>query len=147
VIPEPDEDSTDLMRAVLALGRALRRARGSDGVSLACISILATLRRLGPLPAAQLAAEERLAPQSLTRHLGDLLERGYILREKSPLDGRQMLVLATEPGLSALRRDFLARRKWLKQVMDAALSRDERDALMQASALLNKLSRYHDGTS
>jgi DNA-binding MarR family transcriptional regulator len=77
---ETEQASTDLMRAVLSLGRALRRARAEHGVSLPCISILATLRRLGPLPAAHLAAEERLAPQSLTRHLNDLLERGYISR-------------------------------------------------------------------
>ncbi len=141
-IQHTEEDSTDLMRAVLALSRALRRARAADGVSLPCISILATLKRMGALPAARLAAEERLAPQSLTRHLSDLLERGYIVREKSPLDGRQLLVVATEPGLTALRRDFVARRRWLKQAMDAALSREERDILVRASELLLKLSRY-----
>lgn len=141
---ETEQASADLMRAVLSLGRALRRARAEDGVSLPGISILATLRRLGPLPAAHLAAEERLAPQSLTRHLNDLLERGYISRERNPLDKRHMLVLPTEPGLTALKRDFSARRRWLKKAMDAALSRDECVALMQASDLLHKLSRYQD---
>ena len=141
---ETEQASIELMRAVLSLGRALRAARAPGGVSLPCISILATLRRLGPLPAAHLAAEERLAPQSLTRHLGDLLERGYILREKSPLDGRQVLVLATESGLTALEHDFRSRRRWLKRAMDAALSRDERALLMEASELLLKLSRHQD---
>jgi DNA-binding MarR family transcriptional regulator len=137
-----DHASTELMRAVLSLGRAMRRARIEDGPGLAAVAILSTLKRLGPLPASHLAAEERLAPQSLTRVLDDLVQRGYIERERGFPDRRQVMVSATQAGLDALRRDFLARRRWLKKAMEATLTAEQQSDLLRASGLLKALADY-----
>ena len=61
------DDVAALIRAVLAFGRRLRSERASGGVTSSAASMLNTLHMLGPMSARQLASEERLQPQSLTR--------------------------------------------------------------------------------
>lgn len=139
-----ESQSTSLMRAVLALSRAMRSSTPHGGVHLGGLAVLATLRRSGPLPAAQLAAEQRLAPQSLTRLVDDLEKRGYVVRERGPADRRQVIVAPTEAGLVALSTSFRIRRKWLQQAMSAMLNASEQRQLLEAAALLERLAHYQD---
>ena len=130
------------MRAVLALSRAMRSATPHGGIHLGGLAVLATLKRVGPLPAAQLAAEQRIAPQSLTRLIDDLLQRGYVSKERGPVDRRQVIVSPTEAGLAALKANFRMRRQWLQSAMSTMLSQDEQSQLLAATVLLNHLARY-----
>jgi DNA-binding MarR family transcriptional regulator len=141
-MPASESQSTDLMRAVLALSRAMRGATPHGGVQLGGLAILATLKRVGPLPAAHLAAEQRLAPQSVTRLVDDLVQRGYVIKERGPADGRQVIVSATEEGMTALKTNFRMRRKWLQDAMAAMLSETEQQQLLKAATLLDRLARY-----
>src|SRR5437667_428296 len=59
-------------RGVLRLARRMRIERGSQGSGLSGTSLLLSIRRIGPAPAARLAVEEGLKPQSLTRLLAGL---------------------------------------------------------------------------
>ena len=87
---EADKETAPILRAILALGRRLRSARPEGAATLSAISLLGALARLGSMPATQLAVEERLQPQSLTRLVASLEKAGLIERRRSETDRRRV---------------------------------------------------------
>jgi uncharacterized glyoxalase superfamily protein PhnB/DNA-binding MarR family transcriptional regulator len=135
------EDPTALIaRAVLRLGRRLRGARPEASVNLSTLALLTTLHRLGAMPAARLAREERLQPQSLTRLLAAMEADGLIARDLDPGDRRALVISLTREGRAAVTRDIAARRAWLDQTMTMALTAEEREQLAAAAPLMLKVA-------
>jgi DNA-binding MarR family transcriptional regulator len=130
-----------IVYGVLALGRRLRAERPT-GSKLPAISILSALYRLGSMTAGQLANEERLQPQSLTRIIGELEAKGWIVRTRSEIDRREISIALTGRGKRALANDVRARRIWLEGAMAAALTQTERDTLLKASRAMLKLASF-----
>ena len=140
-----DQEALSLLRAILALGRRLRAERPDGAVTLAAVSLLGTLGRLGPMPAVRLAAEERLQPQSLTRIVAGLEEEGLIERRRDPADQRALIVALTETGKTVLAEDLRTRQAWLRDAMFGALSREERATLIAAADPMRKLAFHGHG--
>jgi DNA-binding MarR family transcriptional regulator/uncharacterized glyoxalase superfamily protein PhnB len=143
------ESTAQLLRSVLALGRRLRAARAPGTRALTGLTILGTLYRLGPMFASQLAAEEGLQPQSLTRLLAELERKQLISRKRSDNDGRAQTITLTALGRRRLLDEIGERRAWLKTAMAAELTPDERDIAKSASAVLLKIATHQaiDGPS
>ena len=143
------ESTAQLLRSVLALGRRLRAARVPGTRALTGLTILGTLYRMGPMFASQLAAEEGLQPQSLTRLLAELERKQLISRKRSDTDGRAQTITLTALGRRRLLDEIGERRAWLKTAMAAALTPDERDIAKSASAVLLKIATHQaiDGPS
>ncbi len=129
-----------ILRAALALGRRLRSERPERAVTLSALSLLGALVRSGPMLASELAAAERLQPQSLTRVIARLEEDGLIARRRSQIDGRALVIAVTKAGRDALAEDLRGRRKWLERAMTAVLSPEERDILARAADVMTKLA-------
>ena len=138
-----NEDAALIVRGILSLNRRLRAERPPGSVSLSALGILGTLRRKGPMPAARLAVEENLQPQSLTRLLASLEEDGLIERTTGVTDRREKLVALTEHGRAMLVADIDARSLWLSLAI-ADLEPQERDTLLQAAMLMAKLAERAD---
>jgi len=137
---DSDEPSALIARAVLRLGRRLRAARPDNSVNLSTLALLTTLHRRGPMSAVQLAREEKLQPQSLTRLLAAMTREGLIARETDPADRRAHVIAITREGRGVVARDMAARRAWLDQAMEMALTPEEREQLMAAAPLMLKVS-------
>ena len=137
---EPEDPSALIARAVLRLGRRLRGARPEASVNLSTLALLTALHRLGAMPAARLAREERLQPQSLTRLLAAMEADGLIARETDPADRRALVITLTREGRAVVSRDIAARRAWLDQAMEMALTADERAQLALAAPLMLKIA-------
>lgn len=131
-----------ILKAVLSLGRRLRSQRPHGTPGLSTMSILGTLSRLGPMPAARLAEEEGLQPQSLSRIIAALDASGLIERRRSERDRREILLSVTPAGRRALSDDLAARRAWLKAAVAGTLTEEERQRLAEASELLLRLARF-----
>ncbi len=129
-----------LRRGVMSLARRLRAERAANGMSLAKISVLGHLARRGELTPSTLAAADRLRPQSLTRVLAELETDGLITRTRDAADGRQRRVALTPLGRSMLAADMRQRDEWLAAAMGRSLTGDERDLLVRAAALLERLA-------
>lgn len=129
-----------MLKAVQALGRRLRAERPEGAITLSVLSVLATLNRLGPVPAIRLAAEERLQPQSLTRILAGLEKDGHIARTRNAADRREMTIALTERGRQLLVEDMRARRAWLEEAMAVALDASERELVLAAAEPMLKLA-------
>src|SRR3954465_10976871 len=126
---ESEDPSALVARAVLRLARRLRAARPDQGVNLSTLALLTLLHRRGPMSAVQLAREEKLQPQSLTRLLAAMTTDGLIVRETDPVDRRAHVIQITREGRSVVARDLAARRAWLDQAMEMALTPEEREQL------------------
>jgi DNA-binding MarR family transcriptional regulator len=128
-------------RSTLALARQLRRMRSDHGVSAAKLALLSRLERLGrPMTASDLAQIERLQPQSITRLIADLEEKGLLERTQDPVDRRQFLLAITPRGHDLLAEDAARQNAWLAQKMAEALTPSEREIVGIAARLMDKLS-------
>jgi DNA-binding MarR family transcriptional regulator len=132
--------ATSLRRGTMRLGRRLRMERPERAVTGAELSALGLLYRRGPMSAGDLAWAERVQPQSLTRTLAALEERGEIGRHPDPADRRRSLVSITEAGTEVLLADVGQRDSWLTMAMAEELSPAETQLLMMAGELMERLA-------
>lgn len=102
--------------------------------------MLGHLARKGPMTAGGLAAADRLQPQSVTRVLAELETDGLIARLENPADKRQRVFSISEDGYAALQEDMRHRDEWLASVMGAHLSPAERDVVLRAAGILERLA-------
>jgi DNA-binding MarR family transcriptional regulator len=127
-------------RGVVSLGRRLRLERTAASLTALELSLLGHLHRRGPLTPGDLAAAERIQPQSLTRTLTNLEASRLVWREPDPADGRRSLLAVTESGLVALRREMQHRDSWLAAAMAAHLTSTEIGLLRLAGELMERLA-------
>ena len=138
--------ATSLRRGTMRLGRRLRMERPEHGVASAELSVLGLLHRRGPMSAGELAWAERVQPQSLTRTLAALEERGEVRRQPDPADRRRSVLSITEHGRELLIADVAQRDSWLTMAMAEQLSPAETQLLMMAGELMERLAEA-DGTA
>lgn len=134
------DDTALIVRGVLRLSRRLRSERPASTVSLSVLSLLSTLHRSGPMPAARLAQAERLQPQSLSRMIAQLDRGGLIKRRPGKEDRRTLILEITEAGRRALSHDITARRAWLEGAMRKVLVPGEREMLAHAAVAMLRLA-------
>ncbi|MGW2642789.1 MarR family winged helix-turn-helix transcriptional regulator [Streptomyces sp. NPDC001348] len=143
---EREDSATEIRQGVVRLARRLSAERPEDGLSLNKSSVLAHLRRNGPMSAGALAAADYQQPQSLTRVFAELESDGLISRTRDSRDGRQRVLELTAEGRKALARDMAQRDAWLGGAL-AALTETEQQVLLLASRLMNRLADSPGGRS
>ena len=124
----------------VVLGQLVRRLRVEHRFSLAHGSVLARLDREGPRGTSDLAAAERVRPQSMAQTLTELQADGLVSRRPDPGDGRRALIEITANGRRALEEDRHQREGWLIQAITGGLSEQEQQALARAVPLLRRLA-------
>jgi DNA-binding MarR family transcriptional regulator len=112
------------------IGQLIRRLRAENLFPLNQASVLGRLDREGPCSVADLAAAERLRPQSVAQTVGDLEADALVERRPDPDDRRRALVILTPAGKSQIEADRRAREGWLvrgfEELSDADLAAIER---------------------
>jgi DNA-binding MarR family transcriptional regulator len=129
-----------LRRGTMRLARRLRMERPESGVPLQEISVLAHLNRRGSMTAGEIAAAERVQPQTLTRALAALEGKGAIQRQADPADRRRAALSITPAGLEVLASDMRQRDSWLSLAMAEELTATERRLLYLAGELMEQLA-------
>jgi DNA-binding MarR family transcriptional regulator len=122
------------------VGRLIRRLRAEPGPPIAELSVLGRLDREGPASVSDLAAAERMRPQSMAQTVRELETAGLVSRRPDPADGRRAFVELTPPGLEKLRASRAAREGWLGQTLERELDGDERELLREALVLLQRVA-------
>ena len=134
-------DSTVLAGELrVVLGQLMRRLRAEHGFSLSQGAVLGRLDREGPQSISDLAAAERVRPQSMAQTLGDLEAERLITRSADPNDGRRTLIDLSAAGRRELAADRLHREGWLARAIADELSDAEQEVLARAVELLQRLS-------
>jgi DNA-binding MarR family transcriptional regulator len=135
--PDPALVASDL-RAVL--GQLMRRLRAEHRFPLSQGAVLGRLDREGPQSVSDLAAAERVRPQSMAQTVTDLESDGLVERRPDPLDRRRALVSLTDQGREALEADRRHREGWLAGAIAEDLSGEEQEVLRHAVELLRRLA-------
>lgn len=94
----------DLRVVFSRLRRRLREVYDTRQLTPSQTSVLSRLGKDGDASTSDLAAAERVRPQSMAATLGALDERGLITRRPDPGDGRRRAGLAQRRRLRVLRR-------------------------------------------
>jgi DNA-binding MarR family transcriptional regulator len=127
-------------RLRLAIGHLVRRMRSEHRFPFTQGSVLGRLDREGRKSIGDLAALERVRPQSMTQTIADLEADGLIERRPDPTDGRRSLVELTESGLETLNEDRRHREGRLARRIADDLTPREQRLLADALPLLERLA-------
>ncbi|MET9021753.1 MarR family transcriptional regulator [Actinopolymorpha sp. NPDC004070] len=122
------------------LQRRLRETYDTGGLTPTQTSVLSRLSTEGPASTSDLAAAERVRPQSMAATLAVLDERGLIRRSADPDDGRRQLVSLSKAGSALLADKRRAGEEWLARSLQDQCTEKERQKVIEALALLEKLT-------
>jgi len=122
------------------VGRLVRRLRAEPGPPVAQMTVLARLDRHGPASVSDLAAAERMRPQSMAQTVQELERAGLVSRRPDPGDRRRAFVELTADGRELLRVTRRRREGWLTDALQRELTSEERALLAEAVALLGRVA-------
>jgi DNA-binding MarR family transcriptional regulator len=132
--------ASELRLCVMRLRRRLSNERHPDNPhSMGAMAVLGCLLRNGDLTVGELASHERIQPPSMTRIVNALEEGGDVARRAHETDGRQVVVVLSEPGRATVLADRARRDAWLARRL-RELTPDERDTLRRAAPILERLA-------
>ena len=123
------------------LRRRLRETYDTEGLTPSQTSVLSRLSKDGAASTSDLAAAEGVRHQSMAATLAVLDERGLIARRPDPVDGRRQLVSVSEAGQRFLDDKRRAGEEWLARSLQAHYTEKERQRLLEALTLLERLAK------
>ena len=100
------------------IGQLVRRLRRENLFPMNQASVLGRLDRCGSQSVSDLAAAERVRPQSMAQTVGDLEADELIERKPDPDDRRRALVTITAAGKARIEADRRAREGWLVKAFE-----------------------------
>ena len=127
-----------LRLSMVRLSRQLRRYDPTE-LTIAQLSVLASVVATGPIGIGHLAETEGLPSPSVTRLADKLEEAGLVTRRANPADRRGVHLVATLKGEQLLARRREAGNAWLAQHV-SALGEADRLALEQAVGVLESFA-------
>jgi len=123
----------------IVVGQLVRRFRADGPLPNPQTSALSWLFRQGAKTTSQLAALERVRPQSMAHTVAELESAGFVARRPDPDDGRQQLVDLTPAGRD-LMDDYRRRgESWVAEAISESFTDGERDELARGVELLTRL--------
>jgi DNA-binding MarR family transcriptional regulator len=125
----------------VTLGRVVRRLRAAPGPPVPVVAVLGSLDREGPQGVSDLAAAQRMRPQSMAQTVRELESSGLVTRRPDPADGRRRFVELTPAGTARLQASRAAREDWLAETLDRDLDAADRARLHDALDLLERIAR------
>ncbi|WP_444664273.1 MarR family winged helix-turn-helix transcriptional regulator [Cellulomonas sp. CW35] len=128
----------------LQVGRLVRRGRAEDPRPQPVTAALGLLDREGPLTTSELAAAQRVRPQSMARTVRTLEEDGLVERSTDPTDARKSPVVLTARGREALAQERRRRTDWLTLALADALDPAERETLAAAVPLMARIVAWDE---
>ncbi len=129
----------DLRIALMRLVRRMRLERADGDLSDGQLSVIFVLWKEGAQTLRSLSEHERVTPPSMNRTVNALVDAGLVTRTTSPLDGRKVLIEATDAGLEIARETKRRRAAWFAQRL-GSLPDEQRDALAAAAPILRELA-------
>ncbi|MGZ3883731.1 MAG: MarR family winged helix-turn-helix transcriptional regulator [Bacteroidia bacterium] len=134
------ELSSSLRTVVSGLHKSLRKQMSPVSTySMTEIETIALLTRHAALLPTELAALTRVKTQSMSQIINKLTEQGVVKRTPSRDDKRKVYISLTAAGKKMVEKTRYERDAWLKGVIEKALTDKERDLLVKALAVMNKL--------
>ena len=129
------------LRVVIGrLRRRLREVADPGDLTPSQTSVPSRLSQDGPASTSDLAAAERVRPQSMAATLAALEERALIQRRPDPADGRRQVISLTGAAREYIEGHRQAREEWLARTLQDRFSEAERRTISEALALLERVT-------
>jgi len=139
-----DQEVRELREQIRSLQRRLRRELPPvPGLSRTSLQVLRALGRMpdGAQPS-KVADELSMASSNVAAALRDLEAAGLISRTKGSADARQVQLSITAEGTTLLATIRSERDTWLGQAIAATLNTEEKQVLLTAGKLIQRLAEY-----
>jgi DNA-binding MarR family transcriptional regulator len=130
----------DLRVVFSRLRRRLKEVATAKDLTPSQTAVLIRLAKDGPASTSQLAGAERVRPQSMATTLSALDDHRLIERRPDPDDGRRQLITLTPRGRSRAESDRQVREEWLVRAMHDRFTERERRVIVEALALLGRIT-------
>jgi DNA-binding MarR family transcriptional regulator len=140
--PSAVRASQDVRAVIGRLRRRIRAATDTGDLGLTRASVLARLRDAEGLTVADLAAVEGMRHQSMAATVAALDGLGLVERRPDPGDGRRRLIALTAEGRRLVEEGRQARGGWLAGELERKCTEEERQTVIAAMAVLERL--VHD---
>src|ERR1700743_1785448 len=140
-VPAQTEIDTAALAADLrvVLGQLIRRLRTENLFPLNQAAVLGRIDRCGAQSVSDLAAAERVRPQSMAQTVGDLEADALVERKPDPGDRRRALVSLTAAGKARIEADRRLRESWLVKALEE-LPESDRGTIERAVGILGRLA-------
>jgi DNA-binding MarR family transcriptional regulator len=130
------------LRAVFGrLYRRFKELADNHDLTPSQASVLSRLGKDGPATASDLAAAERVRPQAIAQTVAALEARGLVDRRPDAGDGRRRIISLSAGGRAVFDGSQRVHDEWLTRAMDDHYDETERQALLDAFVLLQRLTR------
>lgn len=130
----------DLRVVFSRLRRRLRELATDGDLSPSQTAVLNRLWKDGPSSASGLASAEQVRPQSMATIVAALRQRELIERQPDPEDKRRQIISLTAAGRRRAESDRQVREEWLARAIHERYSERERRVILDALALLERLT-------
>jgi DNA-binding MarR family transcriptional regulator len=137
--PSAELAASELRAVFSRLRRRLRESYSTDGLTPSQTAVLIRLAKEGPATTSELAAAERVRPQSMATTLAALDGHGLLTRTADPQDGRRVRIALSADGQASYAARRRASEEWLAQALQDRCSEEERQTILAAMALLDRL--------
>ncbi|MFG2122969.1 MarR family winged helix-turn-helix transcriptional regulator [Streptomyces sp. NPDC048710] len=131
----------DLRVVFSRLRRRIREVAQDSDLTPSQESALSLAGKHGAATASALAAAEGVRPQSMATTLAALEQHDLIRRAPDPDDGRRQLVTLTEAGRARVEGNRQLREEWLARAFEDRYTEEERQTVLSALELLERLSQ------
>lgn len=134
------ELARDLRVLVGRLRRRVKEVADTYELTPSQLAVVSRLDREGPATASDLAAAERVRPQSMAATVAVLDERGWLVRTPDPADGRKLLLSLNDTAREHLSDSRQVRDEWLGTALADRYTEAERATIAKAIDLLGRLT-------
>jgi DNA-binding MarR family transcriptional regulator len=139
---ETNELASLLRSAISSLHKGLRKqTQAANTYSMTEIETIAHLHKSDKLLPTELAALTRVKTQSMSLILKKMEEAGIIKRTPSTEDKRKVYISLTASGKKTVEKTRYEKDEWLTTIIEKSLSAKEKELLIKALSVLNKLSQ------
>lgn len=134
------QGARDIRVVFSRLRRRLRDLATGDDLTPSQTAVLTRLCKEGASSTSALAGAERVRPQSMAAIVAALEGHGLIQRAPDPDDGRRQVITLTRAGRKRAESDRQVREEWLARTLQDQFSERERRVIVEALALLQRLT-------
>jgi DNA-binding MarR family transcriptional regulator len=137
------ELASSLRDIVSRMHKRLRReVKSVDNLSLTEVTTLSYLYTNGSMYPSELAEVTMVKAQSMSQIITHLKELGIITKTPSDTDKRKVAISLTDFGKQMVEQTRYERDEWMDDAIEKNLSAAEKKTLLEAVALMNKLTDY-----
>ncbi|QRP47690.1 MarR family winged helix-turn-helix transcriptional regulator [Amycolatopsis sp. FDAARGOS 1241] len=138
--PSAVQAAQEVRTTISRLRRRILSAAEAEDITLSQASVLTRLADSPGATASELAAAEGVRHQSMTSTIASLADLGLVTRAPDPNDGRRVRLTVTPEGRRRVDEGRQLRGEWLTARLQDRCTEDERQLVLEAMAVLQKLT-------